>query len=462
MPPVVRNRRSPWELSEDDVNAALARLRERDEDLGREAEDVYGTLTWGEGPGQIRQAGVQNWLWYQVPTKYITDEEGYMGALAAAAAALFDELGLDAYAALCRSEVTAGVHAAFDRSDADGFKAMRKAMDGSGIGPPDLDDFAWGEVMGMDEALARTAVEDTLEAAIAEGDLVVGGRGWRARQQEITAARLDRDHSDRPGQSWRTIIVTERIGEWVRSAETRSEQVGRRRAGIANQLLHPLSPPDNIEKHLAPVMWLLDLFGDEQPLTQAGYLNRPFVVRVHEQHPWEDEYSTDRPPRTETDVMVLHRLRAWLEGVGALRKRGKVLRRTARGASMATDASTAWEVLIGHITADAWDRFVIETAAIVLLQQDRPMPPRDLYEQLASDAAELGWRTTDSHGLRREPSASDVTHAFYASWPLLELFGFVTEHGDWRNRTVSIPPEGRSTMLAIVRAGAAGPRSRSW
>lgn len=462
MPPLVRNRRSPWDLSEDDVTAALARLRERDEELGREAEDVYGTLTWGEGPGQIRQAGVQDWLWYRVPTKYLTDEEGYMGKLAEAAAALFDELGLDAYSAVCRSEVTAGVHAAFDRSDTEGFKAMRKAMEGSGIEPPDLDDFAWGEIMGMDEALARTAVEDTLEAAIAGGDLVVGGRGWRARQQEITSARLDRDHSDRPGQSWRTIIVTERIGEWVRSAESRSEQVGRRRAGIANQLLHPLSPPDDVERHLAALVWLLDIFGDEQPLTQAGYLNRPFVVRVHNEHPWEDPYPTDRPPRTETDVMELHRLRAWLQSVGALRKRGKVLRRTPRGTAMTIDATTAWKVLTDQTTKDARDRFVIEAAALVLLEHDEPMRPHDLYEQLAADAAELGWRTTDDHGLRREPSASDATHAFYTSWPLLELSGFVSEHGDWHNRTVSIRPEGRSTMLAIIRSGAAGPRSRSW
>lgn len=442
--------------------AAVARLRERDEDLGCEAEDVYGTLTWGEGPGQIRRAGVQDWLWYRLPTKYLTDEVGYMGRLAEAAAALFDGLGLDAYAAVCRSEVTAGVHAAFDRSDAAGFKAMRKAMEGSGIEPPDLDDFAWGEMMAMDEALARTAVEDTLEAAIAEGDLVVGGRGWRSCQQEITAGVLDRDHSSRPGQSWRTMIVTERIGEWVRSAEARSEQVGRRRAGVANQLLHPLSPPDHFERHLAPVLWLLDIFGDEQPLTQAGYLNRPFVVSVHEQCPWDDPHPTDRPPRTETDVMVLHRLRAWLQGVGALRKWGKVLRRTQRGGAMATDATAAWKVLTGQITTDVWDRFVIETAAIVLLEQDGPMRSLDLYEQLAADAAELGWRTTDDHGLRREPSTSDVTRAFYPSWALLELFGFVAEHGDWRERTVSIPPEGRSTMLAIVRAGAAGPRSRSW
>ena len=91
MPSVVRNRRQPWELSEDDVTAALARIGERDEELGREAEHVYNTLTWDEGPGQIGRAGVQDWLWYRLPTKYMTDEVGYMGRLAETAAVLFDD-----------------------------------------------------------------------------------------------------------------------------------------------------------------------------------------------------------------------------------------------------------------------------------------------------------------------------------------------------------------------------------
>jgi len=62
---------------------------------------------WGEGPAVIRQSGVQTWLWYIVPTKYITDEPGYMGGLAETAAALFDDLGLHGYAAFCRAEVAA-------------------------------------------------------------------------------------------------------------------------------------------------------------------------------------------------------------------------------------------------------------------------------------------------------------------------------------------------------------------
>jgi hypothetical protein len=368
---------------------------------------------------------------------------------------------LDCYAAVCRSEVTADVHAAFERSERDGFKAMRKAMEGSGIEAPDLDDFAWGEVMGMNEAVARAAVEDALEAAIEAGDLVVGGRGWRGRQREIAAAVLDGDPPSELGQSWRTVVVTERIGDWVRTRSMRSERASRRRADIANRLLHAIEPPADVAKHMEPVTWLLDTFGDEQALTQAGYLNRTFVVQVYESHPWEDEFRSRRPPRSETDVIALHRLRAWLEYAGALRKRGKVLRRTERGAAMAHDPVLAWTALTGLVAPEGWDRFVAEAAVLVLLGHGRPVPRRDLYEEVAADAIELGWRTTED-GVSKAPSDWVVGHAFHTSWALFELFGFGSEDGDWQSRTVSLSPAGESTALAILRAAATGPRKRSW
>lgn len=461
MAPVLRNRRQPWELTEDDVTAALARIARQDEHLGREADHVYNTLTWDEGPGQIRRAGVQDWLWYRLPTKYLTDEPGYMGRLAETAAILFDELGLDAYAAVCRDERTATVHAAFERSDTEGFKAMRKARDASGIEPPDLDDFAWGPMMEMEEACAHATVENVLEAAIEAGDLTVGGRGWRIHQQEITAAALDGDHPDQPGQSWRTVVVTERIGEWVRTASMRSEGIGRRRADIANRLLRPVDPPTDLAAHMASVTWLLDLFGEQQALTQAGYLNRAFVVKVRDQHPWDDELRELGAPRTETDVIGLHRLRAWLERAGALRKRGKVLRRTERGTAMASDPLLVWQTFTRTVASEGWDRFAIEDAATILLERREPVAIRDLFSEIADDAVALGWRTNDG-ATQRPPSEREVSYAFHESWALLDLFGFATEHGDWRNRAVSLPSAGESTILAMLRAVAASPKSRPW
>ena len=461
MSPVIRNRRQPADLTEEDVTAAIDRIRERDPRLADEAGHIFGTLTWGEGPGQLRRAGLQDWLWYRLATKYLTDEVGYMGRLAETAAVLFAELGLDAYAALCRDDATAAVHAAFERSNRDGFKVMRKAMDASGIAPPDLEDFAWGDVMGFEEANARSAAEDALEAAIHDGDLVVGGRSWRNRQRDITAAALDAEHPDQPGQTWRTAVTTERLEAWVRSPSMRSDRIGRRRAALANRLLHAVDPPADVAALMAPVTWLLERFGDEQALTQAGYLNRAFVVAVHAEAPWDDDLRGTQPPSSEADDPALFALREWLQSAGALRKRGKAMRRTERGASMASDPASAWQAFVRSVASSGWDRFVFEDAAELLVIHDGSCLQHDLFRAIADDGAELGWQTSED-GASHRPSVRDVRWALGPSWNLMELFGLGSTTGDWKHRVMALSPAGTATMQAVLRAAAAGPKDRPW
>ena len=76
-------------------------------------------------------------------------------------------LGLERYAFICRSAITEVVNAAYLQSEQVGFRAFRRAMDGSGIEPPDLEDFSWGGLMGIEEASARDRVAGALEAAVA-------------------------------------------------------------------------------------------------------------------------------------------------------------------------------------------------------------------------------------------------------------------------------------------------------
>jgi len=73
-------------------------------------------------------------------------------------------------------------------------------MEKSGIDPPNLADFAWSDLMGGEEASAHCAVEDVLERAIAAGDVMVGGRGWRVAQAAAAAKALDGDHPELPGR----------------------------------------------------------------------------------------------------------------------------------------------------------------------------------------------------------------------------------------------------------------------
>lgn len=457
----VQNRREPVELTAADVEAAFGRIGARDGGLAREASDVFESLTWGEGPQVLRQAGVQHWLWYIVPTKYLTDEVGYMTRLADAAAVLFDELGLYRYVAVCRSDTTRGVHAAFDESDAAGRTAMRAAMEASGIEPPDLVDFEWGEVMGWAESTARSAVEDALEAAIVSGRLVVGGRGWRRRQAEVTAATLDGDHPVEPGQSWRTAVITERIRQWVDATDRRCPRFGRLRGGTANRLLHPIDPPAEVVSMMQPITWFLGEFGEEQPLTQAGYLS-PSVVRwLHAEVPWDDPFAMDRPPRTEIDAPIVHRVRGWLQAAGALRKHNKALRRTKLGAAAAAGPVEAWRLLVSNLGVHAWDRFVVETCGLVLLDRGGEISTRELFAEVVDVAADMGWATSD-HGERRPPGEREVSRAFHSVLSILLMCGVVAECGDWRDRRVGLTAGGTATMLAAIRASAAGPRSDPW
>ena len=455
-PSTVRNRRPSDELTELDVESALDRIASRNEERAREAHHVYDALTWGEGPEQLSQARLQHWLWYELATKYLTDEPGFMTRLVGIAAELFDELALDGYAAVCRSRATVEVHAAFDRSSDDGQAAMRRALDASGIEPPDTDSFRWGNVMGIEESMARTAAELALERAIDTGDLVVRGRGWGSRQRDITDAVLDSDHPSQSGQTWRTTITTERIGSWIDEAARRSDEFGRLRSRIGNRLLHPIDPPPDVAERLAPITWLLQRFGSEQHLTQAGYLNRTFVLAVHAERPWEDPFDTGRPPHTETDEITLHRLRDFLERAGALRRRGRVLQRTKRGTAMAVDPSTVWKAVVEHIGANPWGRFVTETYGLLLIERSDSGAEKELTRTVVALAGDAGWRIGGAGGGR--PTDRDVSWAFNGSRALMGLCGLLDEDGDWTARHYRLTAAGETLMLTMLRASAAGPR----
>jgi hypothetical protein len=211
---------------------------------------------------------------------------------------------------------------------------------------------------------------------------------------------------------------------------------------------------------MAPLTWLLDVFGDEQALTQAGYLNTAFVLTVHAHRPWEDPFPKDRPPRTETDEVTLHRLRGFLETAGALRKRRGVLQRTQRGGAMATDAAVAWVALVERLGSNPWNRFVTETCGLVLLDANGPLPEKEVTEAVVGMASEAGWRTSGDRD--SDPSARDVAWAFNDSRTLLTLFGLLDVDGDWGHRRYRLTPAGETTMLAMLRATATGPRERPW
>ena len=455
-PITVRNRVRAEDLTEEQVTEALARIAQRDVETAREAGHIYDTLTWGEGPRQITQAAVQDWLWYRLPTKYLTDEVGYMSRLAGCAAELFDELGLERSAAICRSAQTAAVHAAFDRSNSAGYGAMRKAQQASGIEPPDTVTFRWGGVMGMEEALTQSMLRSRLEEAIDTGELTVGAKGWKAQQQQFTERVLDEDHPNQVGQSWRTTVVTERVGSWIEEVARRSPEAHRLRSTVANRLLHPIVPPPDLAELMNPLVWFLGVFGDSQPLTQAGNLSPAFVADTYRNQPWTEEFTFRGVPRTEAEAFTLGRVRECLTRAGALRKEGNRLRRTKAGAAMLGDRHLVWTAVLGHLGDSDWSQFLAETYGLVLLDRGEWVPDAELGATVATLAADLGWRTDGT----QLPSERDVTASFSDARGVLELLGLLTHIGDYGERRYRLTPAGELAVLHLLRVSAAGPRNR--
>ena len=127
-----------------------------------------------------------------------------------------------------------------------------KAMEASGIVPPDLPELEWGEIMGTAEMDAYDRIAATLELALAAGELKPGGRGWRLTQQ-----RLARQQLTMPRATVRRC--------WTGSAPSGSTRgptsVATGRRGLASAVLPDLltdpAPPRDLGDRIAPMQWLL-------------------------------------------------------------------------------------------------------------------------------------------------------------------------------------------------------------
>lgn len=432
----------------DGVESVLGELRASDPDLGMAAQAVLDSLTWGEGVEVITQEGVQQFLWYTLPRKFVCSHDEHV-YLAQTAAILLDRLGLHHYASIARAEITRDVLDAYTRSDREGLAAFRRAQEASGIEPPDLEHFAWGAVMGPEESAAMSAVADALERAVAAGEVVPRTRGWRSVQRRVAARALDADHPSIPSQSWRTTVLTERLDHWT---SVRVPELAARRAAVANRLILPIEPSSELTGAVEPLMWFLGRIASGVPATQKGNLGRQVVRDLAAERDW---YSFDvhGPPHREEDVWRLHALHALGRASKALRRSGRAIRLTKWGQTMAADATAAWTGLVSALAHEEFASQAIEIVFLWLLDSPSPVPAGMVYDTAARLLSERGWRSGD--GLI---DARHVESDLWVRRAWLDLLGMVVTEGTSDHRSLALSPAGVSTGLAFLRRIATGPR----
>lgn len=443
-------------MSGEEVDRAVRRIETRRPDLNMAVQAVAGGLTAGEGVDMIHQAALQQFLWWHLPRDY---PDGEWRGLVEATTMLLDELGLKHLAELSRSDETGKVLAAWRHGRDKGAAAFRAAQGKSGVQPPDTELLAWGSIMGVDEARALDTVERALGDAIATGELFPGAPRWHAKAAAITEAVLSRPLDLPPGQTLAGLVTTERIGFWIDAARHPLHQEWR--SAVANRLLHPIEPPSNPSDAVEPMRWLLERAAEPggTELTQSNYLARATVVAAVELFGWWD---WEKPPRSEADVHHLSTLREAASRLRLLRRRGRRLHLTTRGAELLASPKRLWE----HVAAETEDsedftRAVTQVVGLRLLQGR--VEHRELVAEVTPILVAQGWATGGS-----PITVNHVSSAVYRPlrwWRLFKTTDEVDatwEYGTGREltpHTVALTPSGERMVLSYLRSRAAGPRT---
>jgi hypothetical protein len=428
------------------------RLRRSDSAAAQRAERALDELLTEGGLADLTQHDLQTFLWFT-----LAEAEEPL-SIAAALGTFFELAELNRYARIAASPQTKEILRTYsERGQAAGARVATKAMDASGILPPDLPELEWGEIMGSAEVDAYDRIAATLELALAAGELKPGGRGWRLTQQRLTRQQLTMGRND--GLPLLERIRAERLDNWV-------DIGGHARRSLASSVLGDLvaepAPPRDVADRMTPMQWLLDLAagtGGEAPgipLTVGGNLSRRVVQDAADRFGWWD--LPERPPRSESDIWRLLELRTVLQRAGALRRSGRRLLLGTRGRALLGDAVAQWTVATTLLidTAD-FDASAQEAALMLLVQADGMVEMRDLIREVAEVLANSGWRDTDSGA---PPDERDVSRAVWALVRRCELWSLADESkGPGFTTRVRFSEVGKRAGYSALRYLALRPRT---
>jgi hypothetical protein len=440
------------------ISAALRALATNDPDAADDARSAIGWIVGDEDvddPVAVSLAGVERFVWYDLAVKWMIPDED-KPPIVDALARVFDLLGRPLCADVCRSALTVEVLAAWAESHQAGRKAFERAMKTSMVEPVDSDRLVWGSMFGLNEALARDAVQNALEEALVTGRLARGRQGWRSAQKAVVDEVLDSDHPSEPAQSWLTSIITERLSTWLGDTR-RSPTLTALRARVANQLLAPLAPPADVVDVMEPVLWFCDeLCAGGIDLTQKGFLGQKFVQRTATERGWWTFRGT---PRTETDVWQLHELHTLTKKTRLAQREGNRLMPTVAGIESRSKPHQTWERIVEHLAGGGdFEQAAFEASILVVIASNGPVSHKLMVTDAARALAEYGWQTGPK-GRPTEPVGErQVSYAFTTGIRRLNLLGLTIENDDWKDRQIELTPAGRLMVLAWLRNLATGPR----
>jgi hypothetical protein len=434
---------------EQPLETLLADLSPASADLARAA--VGRILPEGAALTELSQAELQEFLWHQLPLKWLA-ETRELHEIAWSLADLFAAAGLDRYAALCRAPLTHRLVDAWQDNDPEPARnAMKEAVKASGVDPPDTPLMHWGSMLGEVEDSARRRVSQALEQAVDAGELVPGERGWTQLAARITEATLMLPRLDLRGTTLFQAVGHERGASWAAEHPAVRQEL---LTQILPLLAGEVAVPSAAGACLMPLRWLLERVGDGVLLTQAGWLPKVLVLEANDTFGWFDLFGVK--VRSETDLPELGALSELARRTRLITKKGRRVSLSATGRRALGDPHLLWRIVVADVfAAGTYEGEGAALAAAALVRANMQVPyPR---VEATVGAGLLGrWRTASGEQLEAW-SGLDATHEFGL---LADVFGWIKQDDDGRCRTWTLTAPGREAALLGLQLQARTPRNR--
>ena len=388
---------------------------------------------------------LEYFLWYQLPAKFLTSHDHHR-AVAAALGDLLNDLGYEDGAALCRGPVTTHVLAEWEKGRSSGHRALRKALDASGVEPPDTDALGWGSAMGTVEASVFQTASSVLERALTEGAFAPGARGWKQAQAVVMRRFLTTPLHSLDELTPQAAVWEERWRLWA-------ERPGR---PLRQALIHDVSErfrglpatPDALADRMLQLLRLLEIAGTNPSLTQAGYLPPRIVQELVRELGW---WHLDKPPRSEADAPEVMTLMAFAKEAALVRRVRGSLRLTELGRRAVSDHAVLWEGVVKVLAGG--EGFASTIRELLLVRLLKGAGERGLIEgEILPVLSEAGWKPSDGRELTRDM----VSSRLWDSIRPMGLLGMV-EAGEWPDRSLRLTEFGADSARAILWHRATAP-----
>jgi hypothetical protein len=423
----------PFDLPAEHV---LPLLDSGDPRWAMEARSAWDCLTASGDVAVVTLHDLEYFLWYQLPAKFMEDLAGHR-EVAKALADLLSGLGYEDAAAVSRGLVTMRVLAEWDGSRSRGIRAFRKAMDESGVEPPDTDALEWGDAMGVIEAGVYHAAAAALEEAMSDGAFVPGRRGWRQAQAEVVRTFLTTRLHSLDERTPLTAVRDERRERWARRPARPLRQALLK--DVMDRVRAMPAPPAGARDGLRSLARFLEVVASSPRLTQAGYLPPGTVRELTAELGWQEG-----EPRGEADVPQLMMLRDFAHEAGLIRKSSGRLVLTDAGRRSVSEPAALWERVVSVLAAG--QEFVHVVRELALARLLRGPDVRDGVEAaILPILIESGWRPSDGSELTREMVSFELANTIRP----MRLVG-VIETGEWPDRSVRLTELGAVTAAAIL------------